>query len=177
MVQPVDSETLLNPSLSKRDQTRSFDWEQGSRIPSGPAAMRTAHRGRTHDRTRPRRHHTAKPLHRGGRSLIARSLSMSWMLRVLPDRGHGSLRGRVSSPQHLVRSTGAAMSTTSSHATHMAQGPLSQPTCTFAPGGQPLHPAFDRSVTQHRIKRPVGAPPVPPSTNGTARPSARCCGG
>src|SRR6516164_2496214 len=52
---------------------------------------------------------------------------VNWILLfLLPYRGHGSLRGRKGPPQHLVRSTGAAMSTTGSHGSHAAQGPPSQ---------------------------------------------------
>ncbi len=47
-----------------------------------------------------------------GRSLIASPLSMAFFVAA---PGHGSLRGRNNPPQHLVRSTGAAMSTTSWH--------------------------------------------------------------
>lgn len=39
----------------------------GPRIASGPAVMRAASRGRTHDRTRPRRHNVISPLRRRGR--------------------------------------------------------------------------------------------------------------
>ncbi len=56
-------------------------------------------------------------------------------LSLLPCRGHGSLRGRRMPPQHLVRSTGAAMSTTGSHGIHAAQRPPSQSACTLAPVG------------------------------------------
>src|ERR1700704_1156489 len=47
-----------------------------------------------------------------GRSLIASPLSMAFFVAA---PGHGSLRGRNNPLQHLVRSTGAAMSTTSWH--------------------------------------------------------------
>ena len=63
-----------------------------------------------------------------GRSLIVPSLStaLCLLLFLSPYQGHGSLRGRRLPPQHLVRSTGAAMSTTGSRATHTAQRPPSQ---------------------------------------------------
>jgi hypothetical protein len=70
-----------------------------------------------------------------GSSLIARSLSRSSCSLVLPNQGQGSLRGRTDPPQHLVRSAGAAMSTTSSHEPHVAQGPPPQSACTFALAG------------------------------------------
>jgi hypothetical protein len=53
-----------------------------------------------------------KPLANRGRSLIASPLSMAFFVAA---PGHGSLRGRNNPLQHLVRSTGAAMSTTSWH--------------------------------------------------------------
>jgi hypothetical protein len=76
----------------------------------------------------------------GGRSLIAPPLSTGFCLLLSsPYRGHGSLRGRRLPPQHLVRSTSAAMSTTGSRAAHAAQGPLSQSARTLAPEGN-SHP-------------------------------------
>jgi hypothetical protein len=51
----------------------------------------------------------------GGRSLITPPLSIASFFLLLPSRGHGSLRGRKGPPQHLVRSTSAAMSTTGLH--------------------------------------------------------------
>ena len=71
----------------------------------------------------------------GARSLIAPPLSMAiaaHLLPLLPCQGHGSLRGRRLPPQHPVRSTGAAMSTTGSRGSHAAQRPPSQPACTLA---------------------------------------------
>ena len=62
-------------------------------------------------------------------------------LLLLPCRGHGSLRGRRMLLQHLVRSTGAAMSTTGSHGIHAAQRPPSQSACTLAPVGD-SHPHY-----------------------------------
>src|SRR5208283_609469 len=47
-------------------------------------------------------------------------------------------------PQHLVRSTGAAMSTTGSHGVRATQRPPSQRACTLAPVGQ-LAPALTQS--------------------------------
>ena len=80
---------------------------------------------------------TPNPLRSGRRSLIAPPLSTAFCCSVLPCRGHGSLRGRRWPPQHLVRSTGAAMSTTGSHGNQAAQRPPSQPSCTLAPVGNP----------------------------------------
>jgi hypothetical protein len=68
------------------------------------------------------------------------------VLLLSPYRGHGSLRGRRLPPQHLVRSTGAAMSTTGSRGNRAAQRPPSQLACTLAPVGQlVLAPACDAS--------------------------------
>jgi hypothetical protein len=74
-----------------------------------------------------------------GRSLIASPSSTGFFSCVLPTRGHGSLRGRRRPPQHLVRSAGAAMSTTGSRAAHAAQRPPSQSARTLAPEGN-SHP-------------------------------------
>ena len=78
-------------------------------------------------------------LHPRGRSLIAPPLSIDSCLLVLPYRGHGSLRGRKDPPQHLVRSTGAAMSTAGSHCSHAAQGPP-RSRLHPRPVGQSSHP-------------------------------------
>ena len=111
----------------------------------------------------------------GGRSLIASPLSTaSCLLLLSPYRGHGSLRGRRLPPQHLVRSTGAAMSTTGSRAAHAAQRPPSQPACTLAPVGNP-HIRVDARMDLDRLATQPELPPAP--TSGTARRTARCCAG
>ncbi len=94
------------------------------------------------------------------RSLIAPPSSTGLFCRVLPSRGHGSLRGRRMPPQHLVRSTGAAMSTTGSRAVHAAQGPLSQSARTLAPEGnshsrQPVA-RMDCIMAWSRARWPLG---------------------
>jgi hypothetical protein len=61
--------------------------------------------------------------------------AVNWSLLLLvPRRGHGSLRGRMNPPQHLVRSTGTAMSTASSRD---GRGPRLSvaAACTLAPSG------------------------------------------
>ncbi len=100
-------------------------------------------KGRTHDRRRTAVKPRSSPLHPSGRSLIASPSSTGFFCCVLPSRGHGSLRGRRRPPQHLVRSTSAAMSTTGSRAARAAQGPLSQSARTLAPEGNshPRQPA------------------------------------
>ena len=90
-------------------------------------------KGRIHDRTQLGSSDHTSALQTGERSLIASPLSIATCFSCLPDRGHGSLRGRKCPPQHLVRSTGAAMSTTGSHGRHAAQRPPSQSSCTLAP--------------------------------------------
>ena len=106
---------------------------------------------------------------------IASPLSTaSCLLLLSPCRGHGSLRGRRLPPQHLLRSTGAAMSTTGSHGNHAAQRPPSQLACTLAPVGNP-HPRRRLCAggsRQGSVRRPLPAP-----TSGTARRTARCCAG
>ncbi len=111
-----------------------------------------------------------------GRSLIVPSLStaLCLLLFLSPYQGHGSLRGRRLPPQRLVRSTGAAMSTTGSRATHTAQRPPSQLACTLAPVGNPHIRADARMDLDRLATRPE---PALAPTSGTARLSARCCAG
>jgi len=124
--------------------------------------------GRTDDRTRSVSQIKQNPLRSRGRSLIAPPLSTaSCLLLVSPYRGHGSLRGRRLPPQHLVRSTGAAMSTTGSRAPHTAQRPPSQPTCTLAPVGN-SHP-------RQRVAR-VDLVKVWSGVRGLLRPAERLAG-
>ena len=132
--------------------------------PSGtpaPAAGSTRP-GRT-DAPRPASARCSRP----SRSLIAPPLSTascSLPLLSLPYQDHGSLRGRRVPPQHLVRSTGAAMSTTGSRAPHTAQRPPSQPACTLAPVGN-SHPR------QHVAR--VDLVKVWSGTRGLLRPAER----
>jgi hypothetical protein len=111
------------------------------------------------------------PLPRGGRSLIAPPLSIASCFFLLPYRGHGSLRGRTGPPQHLVRSTGAAMSTTGSQMLSAAQGPPSQP-----PAPSPRRATI---TSEAMLRMDLGEEPVRqlPSarTSDMARLSARCC--
>ena len=101
----------------------------------------------------------------------ASSVNASCLL-LLPYRGHGSLRGRKCPPQHLVRSTGAAMSTTGSRGTCGPTASLAA-ACTLAPVGQ-LSSAVDARMDL--VKVSVRRPPAAP-TSGMARPNARCCAG
>ncbi len=135
--------------------------------------------GRTHDRTRSVSQIKQSPLRSRGRSLIAPPLSTASCLLLLlsllsPYRGHGSLRGRRKPPQHLVRSTGAAMSTTGSHGNDAAQRPPSQLACTLAPVGNP----HIRTAVRMDLGRLATRPgPALALTSGMARPTARCCAG
>ena len=75
-------------------------------------------------------------------------------------------------PQHLVRSTGTAMSTTGSHGVRAAQRPPSQFACTLAPVGN-SHPRQRNRANvslQDKLRRLLA-----PLTNGTVRPNAKCC--
>jgi len=102
---------------------------------SGQCAAPT---GRTHDRFRSVAILSGAALNPAGRSLIAPPLSIaSWFL--LPYRGHGSLRGRKGPPEHLVRSTGAAMSTTGSQMLLRPKA-LRRNRRHLRPVGQPSHP-------------------------------------
>src|ERR1700689_5413861 len=77
-------------------------------------------------------------------------------------------------PQHLVRSTGTAMSTTGSHGIRAAQRPPSQFACTLAPVGN-SHPRQRNRASealQDKVKRRLAE-----LTNGTVRPNARFCAG
>jgi hypothetical protein len=114
-------------------------------------------------------------LRRGGRSLIAPpSSTTSCFLSVLPCQGHGSLRGRRMPPQHLVRSTGTAMSTTG------LRGDTRSPTASLAAG---LHPRpvgkSTRVLACARVNLVNGLVRRPPAalTNGMARLTAKCCAG
>jgi hypothetical protein len=154
---------------------RSLVWHSFAE-PIWASGHETALTGRTHERTRPPAVLCQTALNPRGRSLIAPPQSMPFclLLPLSPYRGHGSLRGRRMPPQHLVRSTGAAMSTTDSRAAHAAQRPPSQLACTLAPGGQPTPaPASCAGGSRHRLVRP----PMPALTSGTASRTARCCAG
>ena len=81
--------------------------------------------------------------------------------------GHGSLRGRNNPPQHLVRSTGAAMSTTSWRTmtplkAHSRSHPYPRP------AGNHYIRDFIRMNLTNGVTRLFRAP-----TNGTAFPNAR----
>src|SRR3979490_257624 len=109
-----------------------------------------------------------KILAKRGGSLIASPLSMV----VVAALGHGSLRGRNNPPQHLVRSTGAAMSTTSWHTitplkAHFRSHPSPRPA-----GNHYIRNLARMNLTNNGVRRRLRAP-----TSGTALPNARHCAG
>src|SRR5215469_7018111 len=57
------------------------------------------------------------------------------LIASVPQRGHGSLRGRKGPPQHLVRSAGAAMSTAGLRGVLRSPRPSVAVACTLAPSG------------------------------------------
>ena len=92
------------------------DLDPARELPYRPAANHRCITGRTDGSIRLRATTIPKfPLAKRGafsnRAFLVNSLLLSFCL----TRGHGSLRGRKGPPQHLVRSTSAAMSTTGSH--------------------------------------------------------------
>ena len=98
-------------------------------------------------------------LHRIGEDV---SEMLASCLLVPPYRGHGSLRGRKGPPQHLVRSTGAAMSTAGPHGVSLCgPRPSVAAACTLAPSGN-----------SHPIRRPddglVRRSPIAPTAEGLA---------
>jgi hypothetical protein len=83
-------------------------------------------------------------------------------------------------PQHLVRSTGTAMSTTGLHGVRAAQRPPSQFACTLAPvGNSSSAPSRECIATRQGQSAPAVQvrPPPAPLTNGTVGPNAKCCAG
>ena len=124
-----------DPGNSRRNAARILDWDPISEL----------HQGQRSDAPHRRAGHMTAPDHIagtawktlacGGRSLIANPLSIASLFLLLPYRGHGSLRGRKGPPQHLVRNTGAAMSTTGSHGIVCGPRPTCAAACTLAPSG------------------------------------------
>src|SRR5580704_18121709 len=99
-----------------------------------------------------------------GRSLIASPLSMAFFVAA---PGHGSLRGRNNPPQHLVRSTGAAMSTTSWHTmtpvkAHLRSHPYPRPA-----GNHHIRDFARMDLTNYGVRRRLRP------TSGTAVLNAR----
>jgi hypothetical protein len=131
-------------------------WASGLKAPRNQAGHMTASR---------RSERQKKHLHPGGRSLIASPLSRIFLVAA---PGHGSLRGRNNPPQHLVRSTGAAMSTTSWHTmtplkAHSRSHPYPRPA-----GNHYIRNLARMNLTNNGVRRLLRAP-----TSGTALPNAR----
>ena len=160
------------PENSRRNAARSLDWDPISELHQGQRSC-APHRRAGH-MTAPDHSASAasKFLARGGRSLIASPLSIASCCFVLPYRGHGSLRGRKDPPQHLVRSTSAAMSTTGSHGVFMWPKALLRSRLHPRPVGQLSHPSqtLRMDLSDRIVRRPPGV-----RTSGIARLSARCC--
>jgi hypothetical protein len=114
--------------------------ELTQRKPSWPAVMCDRSLKAGHMIASDRLKHCHRVLQDGDRSLIASPLSIASCCLLLPCRGHGSLRGRNGPPQHLVRSTGAAMSTTGSHGVFMWPKALLRSRLHPRPVGQLSHP-------------------------------------
>src|SRR5271154_722656 len=83
-----------------------------------------------------------------------------------PYRGHGYLRGRKGPPQHLVRSTGAAMSTAGSRGVLRGPRPSVAVACTLAPSGNHhIRGGARMDPGEGIVRRPPAA-----RTSGTDRP-------
>jgi hypothetical protein len=161
-----------DPSKSRRNAARNLDRDLISELHQGQRSH-APHRRAGH-MTAP--DHFAKtdlnPFAGGGRSLIAPPLSTAFRLFLSPYRGHGSLRGRKYPPQHLVRSTGAAMSTAGSHGIRGPR-PSVAVACTLAPSGN--HHIRD-DARMDPGKGILSRPPVA-RTSGMAPPTATCYAG
>ena len=143
---------------------RSNVWNSRRGNHLGQRSCASATTGRTYGRKRSDQS-TAQSLRGGGRSLIASPLSMAFFVAA---PGHGSLRGRNNPPQHLVRSTGAAMSTTSWHImtplkAHLRSHPYPRPA-----GNHHIRNFTRMDLMNYGVRRRLRAP-----ASGTAVPNAR----
>jgi hypothetical protein len=100
----VATEDQEQPASAHELKARITDRDPGRRTASRPAEICSAQTGRTYDRSRPNRSKRKKCLPSG-----PFSNRISLVNGFVAAPGHGSLRGRNNPPQHLVRSTGAAM--------------------------------------------------------------------
>lgn len=129
----VATEDQEQPAGCHQRKARVADRDPGRRTSSGPADICSAPTEAGHMTAANQIVRSAKKvLAMEGRSLIASPLSMAFFVAA---PGHGSLRGRNDPPQHLVRSTGAAMSTTSWHTmtplkAHLRSHPYPRPAGT-----------------------------------------------
>ena len=120
----VATEDLEQRAKPHERKARGCDRDPDCRTSSRPAEICSAPTGRTYDRSRPNRLKRQKSACQGRPFSNRVSLVNSFVAAP----GHGSLRGRNNPPQHLVRSTGAAMSTTSRRAMTPLNGhPRSHP--------------------------------------------------
>ena len=131
----VATEDLEQPAKCHERKARKSDRDPGCRTSSRPAEICSAPTGRTYDRSRPNRLKRQKSACQGRPFSNRPSLVNGFVAAP----GHGSLRGRNNPPQHLVRSTGAAMSTTS----RRAMTPLN---------GHPRSHPYPRPAGNHHIR-------------------------
>ena len=162
----VATEDQEQPAGCHQRKARVADRDPGRRTSSGPADICSAPTEAGHMTAANQIVRSAKKvLAMEGRSLIASPLSMIFLVAA---PGHGSLRGRSNPPQHLVRSTGAAMSTTSWHTmtplkAHSRSHPYPRPA-----GNHSIRNLARMNLTNNGVRRLLRAP-----TSGTARPNAR----
>ena len=161
----VATEDQEQPAGCHQRKARVADRDPGRRTSSGPADICSAPTEAGHMTAADQIVRSAKKvLAMEGRSLIASPLSMVFVAAP----GHGSLRGRNSPPQHLVRCTGAAMSTTSWHTmtplkAHARSHPYPRPA-----GNHCIRNLARMNLTNNGVRRLLRAP-----TSGTALPNAR----
>src|ERR1700731_4075782 len=161
----VATEDQEQPAGCHQRKARVSDRDPGRRIASGPADICSAPTEAGHMTAADQIVRSAKKvLAMEGRSLIASPLSMVFVAAP----GHGSLRDRSNPPQHLVRSTGAAMSTTSWHTmpplkAHSRSHPYPRPA-----GNHYIRNLARVNLTNNGVSRLLRAP-----TSGTALPNAR----
>lgn len=162
----VATEDQEQPAGCHQRKARVADRDPGRRTSSGPADICSAPTEAGHMTAADQIVRSAKKvLAMEGRSLIASPLSMVFFVAA---PGHGSLRGRNNPPQHLVRSTGAAMSTTSWHTmTPLKAHPRSHPYRRPA-GNHHIRDFARMDLTNYGVRRRLRAP-----TSGTAVLNAR----
>lgn len=160
------SKTRDTPCFPLAAKGRLGVWNSHRGNHLGQRSCASAKTGRTYGRKRSDQSAAQITLRGGGRSLIASLLSIVFVATP----GHGSLRGRNNPPQHLVRSTGAAMSTTSWHAmTPLKAHPRSHPYPRPA-GNHYIRDFVRMNLRNNGVRRRLCAP-----TSGTAVPNARHC--
>jgi len=157
----VATENQKQPVVRHELEARKSDRDSGRRTSSGPADICAAPPGISPQPTKP---FSAKKV------LAMRPFSnrVSFVNGFFAAPGHGSLRGRNNPPQHLVRSTGAAMSTTSWHTmtplkAHLRSHPYPRPA-----GNHPIRDFARMDLTNYGVRRRLRA-----LTSGTAVLNAR----